>query len=58
VGCVRRAALDMLGAEAADVFFTDDRADNMAAASTLGIRAIRFTTAAALRALLAPRVSR
>jgi putative hydrolase of the HAD superfamily len=53
-----RAALDMLGAEPADVFFTDDRVDNVAAASALGIRAIRFTTAGALRALLAPHVSR
>ena len=53
-----RAALDRLGAEPADVLFTDDRADNVAAAGALGIRAIRFTTAGALRAWLAPRVSR
>jgi putative hydrolase of the HAD superfamily len=53
-----RAALDMLGAEPADVFFIDDRADNVAAASALGIRALRFTSAGAVRAWLAPRVSR
>ena len=53
-----RAALDRLGAEPADVFFIDDRVDNVAAASALGIRAFRFTSAGAVRAWLAPRVSR
>jgi putative hydrolase of the HAD superfamily len=52
------AALDRLGAEPADVFFIDDRADNVAAASAVGIRAFRFTSAGAVRAWLAPRVSR
>ncbi len=52
------AALDRLGARPADVYFTDDRDDNVAAARELGIRAVKFTTAAALRAWLAPRVSR
>jgi putative hydrolase of the HAD superfamily len=47
-----RAALDRLGAKPADVFFTDDRADNVAAASRLGIQAVLFTGAAALRARL------
>src|SRR6266566_1746973 len=53
-----RAALDGLGAEPADVLFTDDRAENVAAAGALGIRATQFTTAGALQAWLAPRVSR
>ncbi len=48
-----RKALARLGADPADVFFTDDRADNVAAAARLGIHAIRFTAAEQVRARLA-----
>ena len=46
-------ALARLGAEPADVIFTDDRAENVEAATRLGIRAFRFTGADALRTRLA-----
>jgi putative hydrolase of the HAD superfamily len=48
-----RAALAVLGAEAADVVFLDDRADNVAAATAIGIRSVQFTDAAAAGAALA-----
>jgi len=48
-----RAALSVLGAQAASVVFLDDRADNVAAAAALGIRSLQFTGAAAARAWLA-----
>jgi putative hydrolase of the HAD superfamily len=47
-----RKALARLGADPADVIFTDDRADNVDAAARLGIHAIRFTGAGAVRAQL------
>jgi putative hydrolase of the HAD superfamily len=46
-------ALSRLGAAPQDVTFIDDRADNVAAAARLGMRAIQFTGAPALRAALA-----
>jgi putative hydrolase of the HAD superfamily len=48
-----RAALARLGAAPANVIFTDDRAENVEAAARMGIRAVRFTGADALRARLA-----
>ncbi|HTT54374.1 MAG TPA: HAD family phosphatase [Streptosporangiaceae bacterium] len=48
-----RAALAVLQAEPADVIFLDDRPDNVAAASTLGIRSAQFTGVTAARADLA-----
>jgi putative hydrolase of the HAD superfamily len=48
-----RAMLAMLGARPADVVFIDDRPDNVAGAVALGMRAVRFTTAAAARTALA-----
>jgi putative hydrolase of the HAD superfamily len=45
-----RAALGALGADPAEVVFLDDRADNVAAASALGIRSLQFTDAPAARA--------
>jgi putative hydrolase of the HAD superfamily len=47
-----RAALGVLEAEPGDVVFLDDRADNVAAASRMGIRSVVFTDAAAARAAL------
>jgi putative hydrolase of the HAD superfamily len=47
------ATLDRLGAAPADVVFVDDRADNVAAAAAVGIRAVRFTGAGQARADLA-----
>lgn len=46
-------ALSRLGAAPAEVTFIDDRAENVAAAAALGLRAIRFTGAQPLRAALA-----
>ncbi len=43
------AALAELGAAPTDVIFTDDRADNVEGAARLGINAIRFTSADAVR---------
>jgi putative hydrolase of the HAD superfamily len=48
-----RAALGVLGAPPAEVIFLDDRADNVAAASEMGIRSLQFTGTAAARAGLA-----
>jgi putative hydrolase of the HAD superfamily len=48
-----RATLALLGAEPWEVIFLDDRADNVAAATALGIRSFRFTDAPAARADLA-----
>ncbi|SDO46364.1 putative hydrolase of the HAD superfamily [Nakamurella panacisegetis] len=47
---IYRHLLERLGAEAAEVAFLDDRADNVDAASAAGINARRFTTAAQARA--------
>ena len=47
-----RAALAKLGAAPADVFFIDDREDNVASAAKLGIQAIRFTGPDDIRARL------
>ncbi|WP_199514862.1 HAD-IA family hydrolase [Nucisporomicrobium flavum] len=44
------AALGALGAAPADVVFVDDRADNVAAAAALGLRACLFTATSACRA--------
>ncbi|MEV4702710.1 HAD-IA family hydrolase [Actinoplanes sp. NPDC049316] len=44
------AALGVLGAAPADVVFVDDRADNIAAAAALGLRARLFTGTPACRA--------
>lgn len=46
-------ALSLLGAATQDVTFIDDRAGNVAGAARLGIRAIQFTGAQALRSTLA-----
>ncbi len=45
-------ALEMLGAEASECLFTDDRAENCEAAQRLGIRSIVFTDAPQLREAL------
>jgi putative hydrolase of the HAD superfamily len=50
-------ALTRLAAEPADVIFIDDRAENVAAAARLGLRALRFTGAGALRAELAAQLA-
>jgi putative hydrolase of the HAD superfamily len=47
-----RAALAMLGARPADVIFFDDRPENVAAATALGIHGVQFTTPEAARAAL------
>jgi len=47
------AALDRLGAAAADVIFVDDRPGNTAAAAAMGLRAVHFTSPGRARALLA-----
>jgi putative hydrolase of the HAD superfamily len=49
---IYRRALDILGKPAARVLFIDDREENVAAAMTAGMRAIRFEGAEALRAKL------
>jgi putative hydrolase of the HAD superfamily len=46
-------ALSRLGAAAEEVTFVDDRAENVAAAAMLGLRAIQFTGAQPLRSALA-----
>jgi putative hydrolase of the HAD superfamily len=48
-----RAVLAMLGAQPRDVVFLDDRPENVAGATALGIRGVRFTTPQAARAALA-----
>jgi putative hydrolase of the HAD superfamily len=48
-------ALDILGVPARRVLFIDDRAENAAAAEAVGMKAIRFTGAGALREELARR---
>jgi putative hydrolase of the HAD superfamily len=40
---IYRHLLDRLGAEPAEVAFLDDRAENVAGASAMGIRAVHFT---------------
>jgi putative hydrolase of the HAD superfamily len=47
------AALARLGARPADVVFLDDRPENVAAATALGMRAVQFTTPAAAREAVA-----
>ena len=47
------AVLDELGLEAQNVLFVDDRADNVSAAQALGMQAVTFTDADALRTDLA-----
>ena len=46
---IYRALLDRLGAQPAEVAFLDDRSENVAGATALGIRAIQFTDAADAR---------
>ena len=48
-----RAVLAMLGARPADVIFFDDRPENVAAATALGIHGVHFTTPEAVRTALA-----
>jgi putative hydrolase of the HAD superfamily len=50
---IYRRALDILGTPAQRVLFIDDRAENTAGAEAVGMRAIRFTGADALRSELA-----
>ena len=47
-----RAVLAMLGARPADVIFFDDRPENVAAATALGIHGVQFTTPEGARAAL------
>jgi putative hydrolase of the HAD superfamily len=47
-----RAALSRLAAEPAEVIFIDDREDNVGAAASMGIRAIRFTDPETVRSQL------
>lgn len=51
---VFRAALQTLAREPDQVLFIDDRVSNVEAARAAGLRAIRFTSAAALRTELLP----
>ena len=44
------AALALLGAQADEVIFLDDRDDNVAAAAALGVRSVQFTDPARARA--------
>jgi FMN phosphatase YigB (HAD superfamily) len=46
---IYRHLLDRLGAEPAEVAFLDDRAENVAGAAAIGIRAVHFTGAADAR---------
>lgn len=48
-----QAVLDRLGASPSDVIFLDDRPENAAVASTLGIRGVHVTSPAVARAALA-----
>jgi len=50
---IYQRALDILGTPAARVLFIDDRAENAAGAEGVGMKAIRFTGADALRGELA-----
>ena len=50
---IYRLALDRFGLRAEEAAFVDDNPANVAGASAVGLRAIRFTDAAALRAELA-----
>lgn len=49
---IYRLALERFGLRGPDALFVDDRLDNVEAARALGIHAIQFTDAAALRAAL------
>jgi HAD superfamily hydrolase (TIGR01509 family) len=46
---IYRRALDILGRPAERILFIDDRAENVAGAAAVGIKAIRFESAEALR---------
>jgi 2-haloacid dehalogenase len=50
---IYEALLERHGLEAGEILFIDDSAENVAAAETLGIRSIRFTSGPALRRELA-----
>ena len=50
---IYKRALDILGVPAARVLFIDDRAENAAGAESVGMKAIRYTGANALRGDLA-----
>lgn len=50
---IYRRALDILGTPGDRVLFVDDRAENVAAAQSVGMRVVRFTGEAALVAALA-----
>uniref|UniRef100_UPI0035CB6A50 HAD family hydrolase n=1 Tax=uncultured Sphingomonas sp. TaxID=158754 RepID=UPI0035CB6A50 len=50
---IYRLALDRFGLRAEDTLFVDDRADNVAGAQSVGMGAVVFSDAAALRADLA-----
>jgi putative hydrolase of the HAD superfamily len=50
---IYRRALDILGKPAQRILFIDDRAENVAGAQSVGMQAIRFTGADALRGQLA-----
>ena len=54
--CYNRA-LARLGASAEDVIFVDDRAENVAAAATLGLRSVHFTSPDEARAAVAVRLA-
>ena len=46
---IYRLALDRFGLRAEDTVFVDDRADNVAGAASVGMKAVLFTDAVALR---------
>ncbi len=53
--CYRRA-LAMLAAKAEDVIFIDDRAENVAAATALGLQSMRFTSSEGIRTAVVERL--
>jgi putative hydrolase of the HAD superfamily len=50
-------ALARLGARADEVIFIDDRGENVAAAAALGLQAVHFTSASAVRAAVTERLA-